>query len=103
MMTRQRLPERRAHEAISFVFRGQKYTAGVGRFADGSLAEIFLDCAKGSSPLAADARDAAVTLSIALQHGVPAEAIRSAVTREANGSASGIVGAVLDLLEGAPQ
>jgi hypothetical protein len=45
-------------------------------------------------------RDAAVCLSIALQHGVPAEAIRSAVTRDSHGEPSGIVGAVLDLLHG---
>jgi|GEM_PF-6992430 hypothetical protein len=41
---------------------------------------------------------AAVTLSIALQHGTPAAAIRAAVTRESDGSPAGIVGAILDLL-----
>lgn len=103
-MNRRRLPNRRSHETITFFFRGLAYTAGVGRFHDGSLAEVFIDCAKGSTPVAADARDAAVTLSIALQHGVPPEAIRAAVTRESDGSTSGIVGAVLDLLaEGATQ
>ncbi|WP_292530581.1 hypothetical protein [Methylocystis sp.] len=98
-MTRRRLPNRRAHEAVAFSFRGIEYVAGVGRFEDGSLAEVFIDCAKGSSPAAADARDAAVTLSIALQYSVRPEAIRAAVTRESDGSASGIVGAVLDILE----
>jgi hypothetical protein len=97
-MIRNRLHNRRTHEVFAFTFRGLSYTAGVGRFDDGALAEIFIDCAKGSTPVAADARDAAVTLSIALQHGVPPEAIRAAVTRESDGSASGIVGAVLDLL-----
>jgi hypothetical protein len=101
-MTRRRLPNRRAHEVLAFTFRGLSYTAGIGRFGDGALAEIFIDCAKGSTPVAADARDAAVTLSIALQYGVQTEAIRDAVTREADGSASGIVGAVLDLLGEAP-
>ena len=42
-----------------------------------------------------------MTLSLALQHGAPAAAIRAAVTREADGSPAGIVGAVLDLIEGA--
>jgi hypothetical protein len=97
-MTRRRLPNRRAHEAIRFTFRGRVYAAGVGRFPDGSVVEIFIDAEKQSTDAADDARDAAVTLSIALQHGVPPEAIRAAVTREADGSASGIVGAVLDLL-----
>ena len=102
-MMRCRLPNRRRHEVRSFEFRGFSYTLGFGRFADGSLAEVFLDCSKGSSPLAADARDAAVCLSIALQYRVPPQAIREAVTREANGQASGIAGAVLDLLEDARQ
>ncbi len=51
-----------------------------------------------TSPVADDARDVAVCLSIALQHQVPAEAIHAAVTREAAGRSSGIAGAVVDLL-----
>lgn len=103
-MTRIRLPNRRAHEAIRFSFRDRAYTAGVGRFPDGSMAEIFIDAEKQSTDAADDARDAAVALSIAAQHGTPLEAIRAAVTRESDGRPSGIVGAVLDLLsEGAPQ
>lgn len=101
-MNRTRLPNRRAHEILEFEFRGLTYTAGIGRYQNGDLAEIFLECSKAQSQLAADARDAAVCLSIALQHGVPAEAIRGAVTRDGNGEPSGIVGAVLDLVvEGA--
>jgi hypothetical protein len=95
---RRRPPNRREHEAIAFTFRGHEYTAGVGRFVDGALAELFLDCAKVSTPLAADARDAAVCLSLALQYGVPVVAIREAVSREADGSPAGIIGATLDLL-----
>jgi len=97
-VNRTHLPNRRPHESIAFQFRGLAYIAGVGRFADGSPAEIFLDCSKASTPVANDARDVAVSLSIALQHKVPADAIRSAVTREADGRPSGIAGAVLDLL-----
>ncbi len=98
-MTRLRLPNRRAHEILEFQFRGLAYTVGVGRYQDGALAEVFIECSKGQSQLAADARDAAVCLSIALQYGVPAEAIRGAVTRESRGEPSGIVGAVLDLID----
>jgi hypothetical protein len=97
---RSKLPNRRAHEIREFEFRGIAYTAGIGRFENDDLAEIFLECSKGQSQLAADARDAAITLSISLQHGVPAQAIRSAVTRDSHGEPSGIVGAVLDLLHG---
>lgn len=101
MSARQTLTQRRAHELHDFWFRGKIYTLGVGRFADNRVAEVFIDCSKVTSESAHDARDAAVCLSIALQYGVPIDAIRAAVTREANGSPSGIVGYVLDLLNGA--
>jgi hypothetical protein len=101
-MSRLQLPNRRPHELQELVFQGQIFTLGVGRFDDGALGEIFLDASK-SSQLTAIARDAAVCLSIALQHGVPADAIRSAVTREASGAPAGLVGAVLDLLQGETQ
>ena len=45
-MTRQRLPNRRGHELLTFQHEGIRYTAGVGRFEDGTLAEIFLNTAK---------------------------------------------------------
>lgn len=97
-MTRIRLPNRRPHETHDLEFQGQQFTLGVGRFDDGSLAEIFVDAEK-TSQFTAIARDAAVCLSIALQHGVPSQAMRDAVTRESNGEPAGLVGAVLDFLE----
>jgi hypothetical protein len=100
MTLRHRLQNRRKHEVVAFKFRGVSCTVGFSRFVDGSLAEVFIDNHKCSSDLASDARDAAVALSISLQHGVPAEAIRGAVTRDATGEASGILGCVLDLLLG---
>jgi hypothetical protein len=95
---RRRLPNRRGHEILSFRFRGLAYTAGVGRFDDGRLAEIFVDFLKPCSPLADDARDAAVAFSIAAQYGVPCKDIRAAVTRDSTGEAAGVLGQVLDLL-----
>jgi hypothetical protein len=100
---RSKLPNRRAHEIREFEFRGLRYFAGIGRHENGTLAEIFLDCVKAQSQSAADARDAAICLSISLQHGVPPEAIRSAVTRDCVGEPSGIVGAVLDLIAERPR
>jgi hypothetical protein len=84
-MNRTRLPNRRAAELYDLRFKGARYTIGVSRFPDGRLAEAFIHSAKTSSNLADIARDAAVT-------------------READGSPAGIVGAVLDLiLEASPQ
>jgi ribonucleoside-diphosphate reductase alpha chain len=98
MSARHRLPNRRAHELIEFGHGGFRYTAGIGRFADGQLAEIFLTAAKTGTPLDAAARDAAIVASLALQHGTPVEIIQHALTRNSDGSASGPVGALLDLL-----
>jgi hypothetical protein len=95
---RRRLPNRRAAELLDLSFKGGRYTIGASRFPDGALAEIFIHSAKAACDLADAARDAAVALSIALQYGTPADAIRAAVTRDSDGSPAGIVGAVLDLL-----
>jgi ribonucleoside-diphosphate reductase alpha chain len=98
-MTRETLPDRRGHELVDFEHGGFCYTAGLGRFKDGRLAEIFLNVsAKGGTPLETASRDAAVTASLALQHGASVETIRHAITRNEDGSASGAVGALLDLL-----
>jgi len=66
-VTRQQLPNRRGHELLTFEHEGIRYTAGVGRFADGGLAEIFLATAKHGSALDVIARDAAVAASLLLQ------------------------------------
>lgn len=101
-MSRERLPNRRAGETCDFRFRGAPYTVCAGRFADGRLAEVFIDCqSKGMLPIGDDAKDAAVCLSIALQYGAPPDVIRSAVTRTSDGAATGIIGRILDLLEAA--
>jgi hypothetical protein len=87
-MSRTRLPNLRAHEIRDLNFQGQQFTIGVGRFDDGSLAEIFIDAEK-TSQFTTIARDAAVCLSISLQCGVPAAAMRAAVTRDENGEPAG--------------
>jgi hypothetical protein len=95
---RRTLPNRRAHELIDMTFRGLSYVVGIGRFDDGSLAEVFVDAKKQSTDAADDARDAALVLSLALQHGCPPETIRRAATRDASGAPAGIIGACLDML-----
>jgi hypothetical protein len=51
---RERLPNRRAHELVTFEHDGIGYTAGLGRFEDGRFGEIFL-----RARLAIEARAAA--------------------------------------------
>jgi ribonucleoside-diphosphate reductase alpha chain len=85
---RQALSNRRPHELVDFQHAGRTYTAGLGRFPDGGLAEIFLNGPKIGADVENAARDSAVVVSIALH----------ALTRNRDGSAAGALGALLDLL-----
>jgi ribonucleoside-diphosphate reductase alpha chain len=96
---RKRLPNRRAHELLDFEHGGIGYTAGIGRFADGGLAEIFLNTAKHGSALDVIARDAAVAASLLFQHGCSVDTLRQALTRNQDGSAGGPLGTLLDVLD----
>jgi hypothetical protein len=82
---REKLPNRRACETLSFVCNDLDYTASVGCFPDGRLAEIFLSNAKAGSHSDAAARDSAVVCSLALQSGVSVDAIRHALLRDTQG------------------
>jgi ribonucleoside-diphosphate reductase alpha chain len=98
--TRRRPPNRRGHLVIEFEHGGFAYTAGIGFFDDGCRepAEIFLTTAKHGTVLDTNARDTAIAASLLLQHGCPVETLRRALTRNADGSASGPLAHVLDLL-----
>jgi ribonucleoside-diphosphate reductase alpha chain len=98
MSVRRRLPHRRLHELVEFDHGGFRYTAGIGRFADGRIAEVFLNCAKTGTAVEAAARDAAIVASIALQHGASPTTLQHALTRNGDGTASGPLGTLLDLL-----
>lgn len=73
-------------------------TVTTGYYPDGRLGEVFVSDPKVGSSLEAIGRDAAVLLSIALQHQVPFAVLRHAITREQDGSPSSIIGAVIDRL-----
>jgi ribonucleoside-diphosphate reductase alpha chain len=98
--TRRRLPNRRGHLVIEFEHGGFAYTAGIGFFDDDGRqpAEIFLSTAKHGTVLDTNARDTAIAASLLLQHGCPVDTLRRALTRNADGSASGPIARVLDLL-----
>jgi hypothetical protein len=99
---RQRLSNRRFCETFELEIAGLRYTATVGRFADGRVAEIFLSNHKFNSAADTNARDSAIVCSIALQFGADVETIRKALCRDGAGRPSGPLGAVLDrLAEGA--
>lgn len=70
----------------------------MSRFADGRIGEVFLNNHKSNSAADVAARDSAIVFSIAVQHGADPEVIRRALCRNANGQASGTLGAALDLI-----
>jgi ribonucleoside-diphosphate reductase alpha chain len=96
MQQRQRLPNRRVGQTFELEVGGLKYTATVGRFSDGRVAEIFLSNHKSNSAADVNARDAAIACSIALQFGADVETIRRALSRDSHGRATGPLGAALD-------
>ena len=98
MSERRRLPNRRVCESFTFELDGLRFTASVGRFADGSIGEIFLTNHKSGNQSNTNARDAAIILSFALQHGADITAIRKALCRDSAGRPLGPVAAALDLI-----
>ena len=112
---RRRLPNRRPSETRALTVGNHTFTATIGFDpADGRPREIFLTGAKDGTDMAAILDDAAVTLSIALQHGVSAAALAKSVARlpaapltpadlavssgPAHTAPASIIGAALDLL-----
>ncbi|MFN3656806.1 MAG: hypothetical protein ACK4UO_06100 [Pseudolabrys sp.] len=98
MTARERLPERRFHMTFQFEFDGQGYTAGVGYYSDGRPAEVFLNSPKIGAAVESLARDSAILISLALQHGVTLSDLHHVLTRDVRGSAMGLAGHVVGLL-----
>jgi len=97
MITRT-LPQRRAPETFGMPFWNQLFTVTVGFYPAGTPGDVFIDGGKTGQDIQSTARDAAVVLSLALQHGTPIETIRHAVTRSGSGEAASILGATVDRL-----
>lgn len=110
---RQRLPNRRPAITETLVVEGQHVEVTVG-FApeSGAVREVFLAAGKTGSMLDSLLADAAVSISVALQHGVPPAALAKSVGRVPSAPATpdalnqlvsgsqpaSLIGAALDLL-----
>jgi hypothetical protein len=95
---RERLPNRRACESFTFELNGLRFTATISRFPDGRIGELFLNNHKFGNQSDTNARDAAILLSFALQHGADIEVIREALCRDSAGRALGPIAEALDLI-----
>ena len=80
-MNRRILPQRRRAETFTVIHWNQPFTVTAGFFDDGTIGEVFVNSRKTGGDVEAIARDAAVVISLALQHGTPIETIRRAVTK----------------------
>ncbi len=112
---RSRLPNRRPAHTETLTVGGQVFTACIGFDPETCLPrEVFLNVGKEGSMLNALLADAAVVTSVALQYGVPAEALARSVGRLPAGPVApsdldqpraeklpaSPIGAALDLLQG---
>ena len=84
-MNRLRLPNRRPHDSMSIEHNGARLTLGFGTYSGGRPSEIFLSSPHVGSELEAIARDAAIIISIALQHSADLAAFAHAITRDDSG------------------
>jgi hypothetical protein len=98
MTNREKLPNRRPNESFMFEVGGFRFTATVSRFPDGRIGELFLNNHKAGNAVDTNARDAAILLSFALQHGADVDSIRRALCRDSQGRALGPIAAALDQL-----
>jgi hypothetical protein len=100
MPDRRRLPDRRCAETFDMQFGKLNtvfnVTVGYYDWTRREVGEVFIAGTKAGSEMDAIARDGAVLLSLALQHGVTLDTIRHAITRNAQGAPDTIVGAVID-------
>jgi hypothetical protein len=99
MNKRRLLPNRRRARASSLHHRDILYRAHVGFFEDGKPAELFINAQKHcDSALDAFASDAAILVSLLLQHGVSVAEIGHSIKRNRDGSPASVIGAAIDLI-----
>jgi ribonucleoside-diphosphate reductase alpha chain len=95
---RQRLPNRRGSITFDVEALGLTFTVTASKFDSAELGEVFIQNHKTNSAAGILASDCAIAASLALQFGCPVEVLRRALSRDAQGRATGPLGCALDLL-----
>jgi hypothetical protein len=88
----ERLPNRRRSESFVFELERLRFTPTVSRFEDGGPSGFFLNNHKHGNQVDTNARDSAIVLSPALQHGADIKSLRKALCRDSHGRALGPLG-----------
>ncbi len=102
LRARRSLPQR--HQALTLDVRHTFPSTGnsidlrvtAGLYDDRTIGEVFVNAGRIGSDTEAVMRDAAIAISLALQHGCPLNLIAGALTREEDGKPSSIVGSMVD-------
>lgn len=94
--SRQRLPNKRRAETITFERDGARFEMTVGYYPDGRVGEVFLNADRANSLLDFLMSDAAILASLALQYGAPLDEIMHALKRDTRGIAASPIGAALE-------
>ncbi len=99
MPHRERLPHRRGCVTFEYDHEGLRYVASVG-FMPGTWEpkEVFVNCQRLGTAADSTIRDAAISISLALQYGADLGNLARAMTRNQNGEPSSPIGRLLDLM-----
>ena len=98
MTAREAPPRRRPQLSFAFVRNSIRFIGSIGFSPAWKPIEVFLSCEK-TAEVEALGRDAAILISLALQHGCDFDTMRHAITREETGVASTLIGQLLDEIE----
>jgi hypothetical protein len=96
MTGRLRLPDRRPSETFDLEHAGMRFTVTISQDHRRVVREAFICNHKRGNASDIAARDCGILISLLLQHGCPIQTIARAISRNSDGSASGIAGAVVD-------
>jgi hypothetical protein len=96
MSGRERLPNRRPSETFDLEHANMRYTVTISHDHRRVVREAFICNHKRGNASDIAARDCGILISLALQHGCSIETIAHAISRNSDGSASGVAGAVID-------
>lgn len=95
---REMLPNKRRCETIRISVNDMNMDMTVGYYPDGRPGEVFVSSIKAGTTADAMFRDAAIVLSMGLQHGVPLATIAGAISRDEDAAPMSFLGALVDLL-----
>ncbi len=96
MTERSRLPDRRGSDTFEIRHGNFTYPLTASVDANGRLGELFIDSDKSGTDLSVMMHDAAIAVSLALQHGCPPENLAQAFERNEAGLPAGLLGLALD-------